>query len=395
MGTVGKEDAKIAITEVREGGSAVRHVSWGHLRLRAGRAAAAMEARGVRRGDRVVVVGANSVETAVVWLAATWVGAVFSSSSTDMGVKGILQRTVQVNPKVSLLSFSLSPGDDGSEKRRGTLGLSTDILPQLLFFDDAALYNGKTVDLRAKMTEVVEGLKKCSEFDGVVVIPRFSEPRDISGVPRAETWASFLARAARLPTPEFVRVPFHEPFLICYSSGTTGNPKAIVHSVGGAMINYFKEGRLHEGNGPDSVALQYTTVGWIMYLANVGILLLGGRSVMYDGSPFQPDAKTLLRVVEEQKVTKLGISPRWMFELAKNGISPREIADMSSLRIVTCTGMVLSDQLFEWFYDKGFPKNVHLANISGGTDIVSSDQATYIVVGIVLTPWLRLVVSVS
>jgi acetoacetyl-CoA synthetase len=99
--------------------------------------------------------------------------------------------------------------------------------------------------------------------------------------------------------------------------------------------------------------------------------------------------------VEEQKVTKLGLSPRWMFELAKNAISPREIADMSSLRIVTCTGMVLSDQLFEWFYDKGFPKNVHLANISGGTDIVSSDQATYIVVGIVLTPWLRLVVSVS
>lgn len=222
------------------------------------------------------------------------------------------------------------------------------------------------------MTEVVNGLKECSEFDGVVVIPRFSEPRDFSKVPQSEAWASFLARASRLPTPQFVRVPFHEPFLICYSSGTTGNPKAIVHSVGGALISYFKEGRLHEGIGRDSVTLQYTTVGWIMYLANVGALLVGARSVMYDGSPFQPDAKTLVRVVEEQKVTKLGISPRWMFELAKNGISPREIADLSSLKIVTCTGMVLSDQLFEWFYDKGFPRSVHLANISGGTDIVST-----------------------
>lgn len=104
-GTEGKEDAKIAITEVREGGSAVRHVSWRELRQRAGRAAAAMQAKGVRRGDRVVVVGANSVETAVVLLATTWVGAVFSSSSTDMGVKGILQRTVQVNPKVSFILY--------------------------------------------------------------------------------------------------------------------------------------------------------------------------------------------------------------------------------------------------------------------------------------------------
>ncbi|KAK1766178.1 acetoacetyl synthase [Phialemonium atrogriseum] len=220
------------------------------------------------------------------------------------------------------------------------------------------------------MAEVVDGLRECSEFDGVVVLPRFPEPLDISGVvPRSETWDAFVSRADGLPDPGFVRIPFHEPFLICYSSGTTGMPKAIVHSVGGALINYFKEGGLHEGSGPDSVALQYTTVGWIMYFASVGVLLFGGRAVLYDGSPFQPDPKVLIRIAEEQRVTKLGISPRWMFEVAKNGISPREVADLSSLRIVTCTGMVLSDQLFEWFYDRGFPPNVHLANISGGTDI--------------------------
>lgn len=236
--------------------------------------------------------------------------------------------------------------------------------------DDAALYNGKVVDLRQKMAEVEQGLKDCSNFLGVVSIRRFGEAREVSQVPRAETWDSFLARAGPKPAPpEFVRVGFHEPFLICYSSGTTGTPKAIVHSVGGVMINFFKEGVLHEGLGPDSVTLQYTTTGWIMYLAAVGGLLFGARAVLYDGSPFKPDPTILIRVAAEQRATKMGVSPRWMFELAKNNISPREIADLSALRIVTSTGMTLSDQLFEWFYDVGFPARVHLANISGGTDI--------------------------
>lgn len=235
--------------------------------------------------------------------------------------------------------------------------------------DDAALYNGKVVDLREKMTGIVDGLAGCSEFTGVVSIPRFSRPKDVSQVSRAETWASFLSKA-KGPPPDFVRIAFHEPSIICYSSGTTGIPKAIVHSVGGLMINYFKEGRLHEELGPDGVGLQYTTTGWIMYVANAGQLLFGSRAVMYDGSPFQPDVKILIKILGEQKVTKFGINPRWMFEIAKAGLSPRELTDLSSLQTVTSTGMVLSDQLFEWFYDKGFPAHTHLGNISGGTDIV-------------------------
>ncbi|KAL2255703.1 hypothetical protein VTK26DRAFT_2867 [Humicola hyalothermophila] len=333
-----KEDGKVAITEVREGASEVREVTYGELRALVGRLAAAMRERGVRKGDRVVVVAANSVETLAVWLAAAWLGAIFSSSSTDMGVKGILQRAVQVNPK-------------------------------FLFMDDAALYNGKVVDLREKMAEVVEGLRGCDNFAGVVSIRRFAEARDISKVPKAETWTSFMAAGYGKPVPEVVRIAFHEPFLICYSSGTTGTPKAIVHSAGGVMINLYKEGHLHEGLGSDSVTLQYTTTGWIMYLSNVAVLMYGGRAIFYDGSPFQPDAGILVRVAADHGATKLGISPRWMFELAKSGKRPRDIADLSRLRTVTSTGMVLSDQLFEWFYDEGFPPHVHLANISGGTDI--------------------------
>jgi len=339
-GTRRKEDARVAITEVREGGADVQDITWGELRRRAGELAAAMRARGVARGDRVVIVGANSIETALVWLATCWLGAIFSSSSTDMGVRGILQRTVQVNPK-------------------------------LLFFDDAAVYNAKTLDLRAKMADVARGLKAgCPDFGGVVAVPRFrGAAKDVSGVPHAETWAAFVDGARGTPAPAFARIDFGAPFLICYSSGTTGAPKAIVHSVGGCMLNYWKEARLHEGLGPESVTLQYTTVGWIMYVANVGTLLFGARTVMYDGSPFQPDAMTLVRLLATHGVTKLGTSPRWLLELQKLGVRPRDAADLSALRVVTSTGMVLSDRLQHWFYDEAFPASVHLGNISGGTDI--------------------------
>ncbi|KAI1129467.1 acetoacetate-CoA ligase [Nemania abortiva] len=336
-GKGGKEDDKIALTEVREGVTELRHVTWSTLRRLAASYAAALFTAGVRRGDRIVIVAANSVETLAVFLGTTWLGALFSSSSTDMGVQGILQRTVQVNPKY-------------------------------IFMDDAALYNGKRLDLRQKMAEVVAGMNNCSNFRGLVSIRRFRDALDISNVPKTQTLDAFL-NSRQPTTPPVERIAFHEPFLICYSSGTTGIPKAIVHSVGGVLMSFVKESRLHDDGGPNDVSLQYTTTGWIMYLASTSQLLLGSRVVLYDGSPFQPDLQSFIRLVGDQKVTRLGISPRWMYEISKAGISPREVTDLSSLRMVTSTGMVLSNQLFEWFYDKGFPSHVHLANISGGTDI--------------------------
>lgn len=336
-GTVGKEDDKVAVTEVREGASEVRDVTWATLRRTVARFASALHTAGVGRGDRIVVVGSNSVDTLAVLLATSWVGAMFSSSSTDMGVSGILQRTVQINPR-------------------------------FIFMDDAALYNGRRVDLRGKMADIEAGMKGCDLFKGMISVRRSKEALDISNIPRTQKLDDFLSMGSGSPPP-IVRLNFHEPILICYSSGTTGIPKAIVHSVGGILINYYKEGVLHEGMNSESVSLQYTTTGWIMYLACVGQLLAGARSVLYDGSPFQPDLQTFVKLIGDQKVTKLGISPRWMHEIAKAGISPREMTDLSNLKVVSSTGMVLSDQLFEWFYDTGFPAHAHLFNISGGTDI--------------------------
>jgi len=235
--------------------------------------------------------------------------------------------------------------------------------------DDFAIYNGKNIDLREKMAQILNGMKDDEEFEGMVSMPRFSEPVDIKSVPRTQTLATFLNKASP-KSPNFEQTAFSDPFFIAYSSGTTGIPKCIVHSVGGAVLSSAKEGKLHREMNADSVALQYTTTGWIMYFSSVMNLLGGSRVILYDGSPFQPDLKTFVRMIGEQKVTKLGTSPRWMHELHENGVLPKDVTDLSHLRMVTSTGMVLSDRLFEWFYDEGFPAHVHLANISGGTDLV-------------------------
>ncbi|PNY26490.1 Acetoacetyl-CoA synthetase [Tolypocladium capitatum] len=336
--TLHKEDARVALTEVREGNTDVVDVTWAELRARVARLAGALAARGVGVGDRVVMVGAYACETLVVFLATTWLGAVFSSSSTDMGVGGLLQRAAQISPK-------------------------------FIFFDDGALYNGKAIDLRDKIRGLVAGIKDGDQFEKVVVVQRFAgKPYDTSAIPHTERLEHFLQAAAGTPPP-IARVGFQDPMAVYYSSGTTGTPKAIVHGVGPVLMSFKKEGVLHRDMLPGDVSLQFTTTGWIMFLAGVAHLVLAGRAVLYDGSPMLPDLAVLLRIADQQRATMLGVSPRWMTELMKRGVVPKREADLSRLKKVTCTGMVLPDQMFDWFYDVAFPSHVQLGNMSGGTDI--------------------------
>lgn len=337
--TLHKEDSKIAVTEIREGNTEVRHLTWGSLRSRVGLLANAFRAHGVKKGDRVAVVASTSFDTLILFLAIVSLGGLFSSSSTDMGTKGILERLLQIRPAY-------------------------------VFVDDTAVYNGKTTDLRPKIKEIVQGMRGVSEFKRVVVQPRFpGNPAALDGLDRVVTLESFLHVAHGNTELKFERVDFRDPFVVVYSSGTTGIPKCIVHSTGGVLISVLKEGKLHREMGPDSVVLQYTTTGWIMYLVSIQCLIHGSRSILYDGSPFLPDLETFPRILTEQRVTDLGTSPRYLYELQKNSIAPRSITDLTSLRSVVTTGMVLPNSTFEWFYDTGFPETVHLKNISGGTDL--------------------------
>lgn len=268
----GKEDDKIAVSKVREGAAhEVVHLTWGELRQRTGALVQAMKAHGVVRGDRVALCAANSIETLIVFLASTALGAIFSSSSTDMGVKGILDRLLQIQPR-------------------------------WLFMDDLAVYNGKTIDLRLKVRDIVQGMESVPQFEGVISLPRFSaRPADVTTIPRTKTLAEYLSKTAGNDKLEFVRVDFRDPFLVVYSSGTTGQPKCIVHSVGGVLLNSGKEGRLHSELGPDCVTLQYTTTGWIMYMGAVQTLLFGVRVVLYDGSPFIPGLTALVDLAAQEK----------------------------------------------------------------------------------------------
>lgn len=337
--TLHKEDDKIALTEIREGNTDVAHLTWGELRRRVGLLSNALRAKGVQKGDRVALIASTSFDTFIVFMATVSLGALFSSSSTDMGAKGILERLLQIKPKY-------------------------------IFVDDWAVYNGKTIDLRPKISQLVAGMQDVPEFEGVVTQPRFRGcPAGIEGLGSTQTLATFLQAAQGNENLVFERVAFRDPFLIVYSSGTTGVPKCIAHSTGGVLINVCKESILHKEVTPESVILQYTTTGWIMYLVSIQILLFGCRSILYDGSPFRPTPQGFLSILSSQRVTDFGTSPRFLHELQKRNIRPRSLFDLSHLKSVGTTGMVLPEAQFAWFYDDAFPASVHLRNISGGTDI--------------------------
>ena len=343
--TAGKEDDKIAITEITEADTEATHFTWGYVRAEVMQMASAMRAQGVQKGDCVAVFSGNSFNTLRVFLGVTALGGIFSSSSTDMGVKGVLDRLLQLKPK-------------------------------FFFCDDAAVYNGQTIDLREKINGIVKGLATVGEFRGAVVMPRFqTKSFDISELPKSQKLEEFLRRASTLKAPanfKFTRIAFKDPFIVVFSSGTTGMPKCIVHSVGGVLLSSAIHNKLHIDQNSTDTVLQYTTTGWIMYLLAIVHMIHGARLVLYDGSPFYPELTSYLRLVDREKVTMLGTSPRWLGEMQKRGIVPQDVVDLSSLRVLASTGMVLSEPLFKWIYENGFPATVHLENISGGTDIAGA-----------------------
>jgi acetoacetyl-CoA synthetase len=310
--------------------------SWAELRERVAALSAALREMGVERGDRVVAYLPNVPEAVAAFLACASVGAVWSSSSPDFGAGSVIDRFAQIEPKV-------------------------------LIAVDGYRYGGKDYD----RTEVVARLQaEIPTLEKTVVLPYLSEELDLGSLENAVLWDELLSshEGAEL---RFEQVPFDHPLWVLYSSGTTGLPKAIVHSQGGILMEHLKKVCLHIDLGPGDRFFWFTTTGWMMWNLLVSGLLAGATAVLYDGNPGHPDMNALWQFAEETGMTHFGTSASYLTSCMNAGIEPGRDFDLGPLKGVGSTGSPLPPEGFEWVYVH-VKEDLWLYSTSGGTDLCTA-----------------------
>ena len=336
-----------------------RELSWWELRRAVGRVQEAMRRAGVGPGDRVAAWMPNIPETYVVMLAAASIGATFSSTSPDFGVDGVIDRFGQVEPT-------------------------------LLFACDAYYYGGKVHDRLHTLTEVAAGLPTVEQ----VVVVGFSG--GTGPVPGMITLEEFVASIPPRE-PDFVPLPFDHPWYVLFSSGTTGTPKGIVHRAGGVLLKHLVEHQLHCDVRPGDRVFYFTTAGWMMWNWLASALASEATLVLYDGSPMHPDGHRLFDLVDNVGVTLFGTSAKFIETMRKERMRPRATHDLSSLRTICSTGSTLVPEGFHTVYE-AMKADVHLASISGGTDLcgclVAGDPTGAVYAGEIQRPALGLDIEV-
>ncbi|NSL56843.1 acetoacetate--CoA ligase [Uliginosibacterium aquaticum] len=313
-----------------------RRMSHAELYREVARCAAALKQAGVVQGDRVVAYMPNLPETVILMLASASIGAIFSSASPDFGVEGVIDRFGQITPS-------------------------------LLVAADGALYDGKRIEVLEKLAQIVARLPSLNR---VVVLPYIHCEVDCRPIPHACSWASFLAPHQAVNEIDFAELPFAHPLYILYSSGTTGVPKCIVHGAGGTLLQHLKEQRLHCDLRAGDRLFYYTTCGWMMWNWLVSGLASGAALLLYDGAPFAAEGNVLWDYARDERCTHFGVSAKFIDAAAKLGLRPMESHDLTSLRILMSTGSPLAPEGFDYVY-QDVKRDVCLASISGGTDIVS------------------------
>jgi acetoacetyl-CoA synthetase len=330
-----RRDDGVALVAWTEAGPGQR-VTYAQLAVQVARAAAALRALGVGPGDRVVGYLPNIPEAVVAMLAATSLGALWSSCSPDFGTRGVVDRFGQVQPAVLVTA-------------------------------DGYTYAGKRIDLRERVREVVAALPTVR---ATWVVPVLGEDAALPPLPGGAWFPDVLAAHAHETEPAFTRLPFDHPLYILYSSGTTGLPKCLVHGAGGTLLQHWKELALHTDVRAGDVLFYFTTCGWMMWNWLVSGLAVGATLVLYDGAPLAPDPAQLWRMAEAEQVAVFGTSAKYLAVLEKEGVRPRERFDLRALRALLSTGSPLAAHSYDFVY-RDIKADVHLASISGGTDIVS------------------------
>ena len=290
-----------------------------------------MKEVGVGKGDCIATLLPNCPETIITMLAASSLGAVFTSCSPDFGIEGILDRFGQSKPKI-------------------------------LISCDGYGYGGKIFEIKKKTIEVKKSISSINELVFVNYLSKNKEKDSLS-------WNNILEKN-KTKKINFERVPFNSPLYILYSSGTTGKPKCIVHSVGGVLLQHIKEHTYHCDFRKDDRIMYFTTCGWMMWNWMVSALAKEVTLVIYDGSPVEPDMNILFKIADTEKLTFLGVSAKYIDSLAKANAEPKKYFNLSSLRVIASTGSPLGPLGYDWVYSN-VKENVQLSSMSGGTDLVA------------------------
>lgn len=315
-------------------GRATEAITWERLSEDVARIAAALRARGIRPGDRVVAFMPNIPETMIACLATVSVGAIWSSTSTDFGAASVLDRFQQIEPKA-------------------------------IFTVDGYRYGGKDFDRRSEAKTIIDSLPSLEQ----VFYLAYNNTQATPPVASAESWQSLLG-SGPAPAHDFAQVEFDHPLWVVYSSGTTGLPKAIVHGHGGVVIELHKNLNLHLNLQADSRMFFYTTAGWIMWNILMSSMMVGATAVIYDGHPAAPNVDVLWRLAADTRATQFGASPTFIAMMQKEDIKPKDLFDVSAIEGVLLTGSPATPESMQWLYDN-VNKDLWVTSQSGGTDVAS------------------------